>query len=160
MTEIWQTILTGFLILLGLAGSVLPILPGPPIAWAGLLIYGITTDFSEVTLTGVMVFGAFTALVVLFDMFAPVLGARGYKASRLSVVLSIIGVFAGIFILPPFGFIFGPLAGAYLGEYWTHRDEQKALKVAWGSFVGFLLGTAAKLVLVLAIAVYFVAALF
>ena len=159
MEQVGPIILTSFLILLGLAGSVLPILPGPPLAWAGLLVYGILTDFQEATVLAVVIFGLIAAISQVIDMFAPVLGAKGYKATRYGIVGAFLGALLGVFIAGPIGIALGPLIGAFTGEYIAHRDHERALKTAWGAFVGFLIGSFVKIIVVLANAVYFISIL-
>ena len=160
MEQAGQIILTSFLILLGLAGSFIPILPGPPLAWAGLLIYGILTDFQEASVLAVVIFGVITVISLAIDMLAPVLGAKGYKATRSGIIGAFLGALIGVFVAGPIGIALGPLVGAFVGEYIAHRNHERALKVAWGSFVGFLVGTLVKVVVVLAIAAYFISILF
>jgi len=159
MEQAGQIILTSFLILLGLAGSFLPILPGPPLAWAGLLVYGIFTDFQEATVLAIVIFGILTALTMVIDMLAPVLGAKGYKATRSGIIGALIGALIGVFVAGPIGIALGPLVGAFIGEYIAHRDHERALKAAWGAFVGFLVGSLIKVVVVLAMAAYFISIL-
>lgn len=157
---IWINIITIVLFIAGLAGSALPFLPGPPLSWAGLLLYGIYTDFAQVSLNWIIAFGVITAIILLIDAFAPVLGAKGYKASRFSILLSIIGMILGPFVLGPFGIVIGPFVGSFVGEMIVHRNQEKAFRVAWGSLVGFFAGTFLKMVIVLAMGTYLLIAIF
>lgn len=154
--EITLTIISGVLILLGIAGTILPFLPGPPLALAGLILYGFAVDFDQVSILVIVIFSILTGLTFLIDLFAPALGARGYKASRWGFLGAILGGFLGIFIFGPVGIILGPLIGGFIGEYISLRNTTQALKVATGAFIGFLVGTVIKLAIVFAIAGYFV----
>ncbi|MDP3741229.1 MAG: DUF456 domain-containing protein [bacterium] len=150
----WTTI-AGILVVLGVAGAILPFLPGPPLSLAGLLIYGFATGFEKMSVTVVIVFAALTLLTIILDVFAPAMGAKGHKASHHGVVGSIIGAFAGLFLLGPLGIILGPFIGGFLGEYLKRHDPQKAWHTAVGAFVGFLWGTLARFAVSLAMAIYF-----
>ena len=152
-------VLAAILILLGVIGAVLPFLPGPPLALAGLIIYGFATDFNKVSVTAVVVFSLLTVLVLVLDVAAPALGAKGYKASRAGVAGSFIGALVGIFALGPLGIIIGPFVGGFAGEIMTSPDAHRAWRTAWGAFVGFLVGTVVRLGLTFAMAGYFVYAL-
>lgn len=148
-----------FLIILGVLGAVLPFLPGPPLAFAGLLVYGIATHFTRVTVTGLIVFGILTVVILLLDIFAPALFARGSKASRLGIIGALLGTVIGMFAFPPLGIFLGPLLGAFIGEYLARSDVASASRTAWASFLGFLFNTILRLVITLAMAAYFVVAL-
>lgn len=150
----------GLLILIGVLGSVLPLLPGQPLSYAGLFLYAWYTNYEKITPTVLVVFGILTILTMLFDFIAPALGAKGYKASRLGVIGSALGAFLGIFVLGPLGIIIGPFVGGFLGEIISGRSHEHAFKSAWGSFVGFALGSLFKLAVVIGMFVYFIYSLF
>lgn len=152
-------ILAAILILLGIAGAVLPFLPGPPLALAGLIIYGFATDFSKVSITTVIIFTLLTILTLILDVAAPALGAKGYKASRWGIIGAFAGAILGMFVLGPLGIIIGPFVGGFVGEMIANPDSTRALRTAWGAFVGFLVGTVVRLGITFAMAGYFVYAL-
>lgn len=157
MNLILWGIISGLLILLGIAGTVLPFLPGVPIALAGLVLYGYVTGWHGVSVTAIIVFSALTLLTFLLDVFAPALGARGYKSTTYGVVGAIFGAIIGVMTLGPIGAFVGPFVGALLGELLVSRSTaDQALKSAWGAFVGFLVGTLFKLAVTLAMLAYFV----
>lgn len=156
MPSQWLAIfITSVLMFLAFLGAILPLVPGPPLAFAGLLLYGFWTHFRAVTITALIIFGALTLLTIIFDIFAPALAAKGYKASRYGVIGALVGAILGMFVLGPFGIILGPFVGGFLGEYLAKSDPSKAIRTAWGTFVGFLVGTIFKFIVTLAMVGYF-----
>jgi uncharacterized protein len=151
---------SGLLILVGALGAVLPILPGPPLSFAGLWLYGWWTGYEKITPTVLIVFGILTALTFVVDVFAPALGARGYKASKWGIWGSIIGAFAGIFVIGPLGIILGPLVGAFIGEMLHANSLHLATQTAIGSLIGFVIGSFFKIAVIMGMLAYFVYALF
>lgn len=139
-------LLVGLLfILLGIIGSFLPVLPGPLTSWIGLLIIHLTTTipinykFLSITL-GVAIF------IWLIDYIIPAIGTKKFGGTRYGVFGTIIGLLIGIFFMGPFGIIIGPFIGAYLGELIGNKNSNKALKAAFGSFIGFLTSTFIKFI--------------
>jgi len=149
-----------FLMLLGLLGVVLPLLPGVPLAWAGLLVYGLMTGFERVSVAAVVIFGLLMVATIALDLVAPMLGASRFRASRRGMAGVFLGFFIGIIFLGIPGIIIGPLAGAFLGELSAKRTPTRALKSALGALIGFLAGTLFKLTAVLMILGYFIVSLF
>lgn len=132
-------------ILLGFAGSVLPVLPGPPLSFIGLFLCALVRDFSPPltpTLIIIMLIG--TIVVTVVDYFIPLVGAKKYGTSKWGIYGSIGGMIVGAF-LSPFGMILGAFIGAVLVEWIISRKEKQALKAGWGIFIGSLLGTILKL---------------
>lgn len=138
-------VFSGLLISAGLVGALLPVVPGPLIGYAGLVImYFASRDpFSGKFL---LIYGLLTAVVMLLDYLIPAYGARLLRGSRYGVMGCSIGVVLGLFF-PPYGFIIGPLAGAFLGELLSGRSIKAALRSGAGSFAGFLAGTGLKVIL-------------
>src|SRR3989338_8087403 len=159
--DIAWTILSGLLILIGMAGTVLPLLPGPPVSLAGLILYGFVTDFEKVGITGIIVFSSLTLLTILFDIFGPALAAKGYKSTGYGVMGALLGAIFGVILLGPLGAFLGPFLGAFLGEILAPKAElHTALRTAWAAFVGIIIGTLFKLAVTLSMAAYFVISLF
>lgn len=129
----------------GILGGVLPVLPGPPLSYIGLLLLHFTEryQFSERFL---IIWAVITVLVYALDYVIPIWGTRRYGGSKRGVWGSIIGLIVGLFFFPPFGIIIGPFAGAVLGELSSGKDSGSALRSGFGSFVGFLAGTLLKLI--------------
>lgn len=140
-------ILGSLLVLIGFFGSILPVIPGPPISWAGLLLLKWTGYISDnqpgyQNVLWILLF--FVVLVTILDYVVPIMGTRKYGGSKRGVWGATLGVVVGLFFGPP-GIILGPFLGAYLGEISSGKKDREALKAAWGSFVGFLLGVGLKL---------------
>ncbi|PIF02393.1 MAG: hypothetical protein CR996_00495 [Draconibacterium sp.] len=136
----------GFLfIVAGLIGCLLPILPGPPLSYIGLLLLHFTKryDFSGRFL---IIWAIITIVVFLLDYFIPIWGTKKFGGSKRGIWGSIIGLIIGFFFFPPLGIILGPFIGAVIGEFSSGKDSASALKSGFGSFVGFLVGTVLKLV--------------
>lgn len=155
---IWIAIICGFVILLGTAGALLPILPGIPIALAAIWFYGFYTNFQTVSIFGAAIFSFLTLLTILLDVFAPALGAKGYKSSKWGVIGAILGGIFGIFIMGPIGALAGPLVGGFVGELLHAANAQQAMRAAMGAFIGMLIGSVFKLVVGISMFVYFVIA--
>jgi len=148
------------LMLTGLAGVVLPILPGMPLVWLGLFVYALVTGFETISVAAVVVFFVVMVLALALDFFAPMLGARKYRASRLGMFGAFVGFFVGLAVLNFWGIILGPFAGALIGELIVGRRPGLALNSAWGTFVGFVAGTLLRLVVVLAMIGFFITSFF
>ena len=137
-------ILGALLILAGLLGSFLPVLPGPPISYVGLLLLQLTST-PPFTVQFLIIWALIVIAIMLLDNVVPAWGARKYGGSPYGVWGSILGLIAGFFF-PPLGIIIGPIVGAFIGEMAGGKTSDQALKAAWGSFVGFLAGTLMKVI--------------
>ena len=160
MVTIALIIVCSVLMVVGLLGVVLPILPGIPLAWLGLFIYAIGTSFERISIATVIVFSILTVLALLLDFLAPMLGAKKYRASKLGVFGAFLGFTVGIFVLGFWGIILGPFIGALLGELIAGRRPRQALGSAFGTFLGFVAGTLFKIIVILVMAGFFIASLF
>ncbi len=134
------------LIIIGFLGSFLPVLPGPPLSWVGLLcLHFIDT----ITLNPWILWGSFVAMLIItiLDYIIPAQGTKRFGGSNYGVWGTNIGLIVGIFAPIPGGFILGPFVGAFIGEIIYNSDDiTRALKAAIGSFIGFLVGTFIKIV--------------
>lgn len=160
MTEILFALLGVFLMFLGLAGVFIPLLPGVPLAWAGLLLYAFATDFSVISLSVILIFLFLTLLVAGIDIIAPIIGAKKFDASKYGIIGATLGFIVGVFTLGPIGIIAGPFLGAFLGEYFSGKEVSRAGRSAFGTFIGFLTGSLIKLALILVMVGFLVASLF
>lgn len=137
-------------LLLGLAGVVLPLLPGSLLLFGGALLVAWADGFALVGWPTLTVVGLLAVAIWAVDWVAAALGAKATGASRWAVVGASLGLLAGLF-LGPVGFILGPAVGAVLLEYWQDPDFERALKAGAGTFVGFLLGSVVKVALAFAL---------
>jgi len=157
--NVWIWILAAVLVLAGLAGAVLPALPGVPLVFAGLLAAAWADDFARVGVLTLVVLGLLTLLSFVIDFAATLLGAKRVGATRLAIVGAALGTVAGVFLGIP-GLILGPFVGAVIGELLSHGEMQKAAKAGIATWMGLLFGTLAKLALVFTMLGVFAAAYF
>ncbi|MGJ8737787.1 DUF456 domain-containing protein [Zobellia laminariae] len=139
-------LILGFIFMLvGILGSFLPILPGPPISWVGLLLLHLTKAVPpDSWFLGIT---AALALVVFgLDYVIPAMGTKKFGGTKYGVIGTTLGLLVALFfpILGPFGIIVWPFVGALVGELLNKADGQTATKAAFGSFLGFLTGTFMK----------------
>lgn len=133
------------LMFLGVIGSFLPILPGPPISWLGLLLLYLTkaipNDWVFLGITFVI-----AIVVFVLDYIIPAIGTKKFGGSKAGVIGTTIGLIVALVfpILGVFGIILWPFVGALVGELLNKADQKTALKAAFGSFLGFLTGTFLK----------------
>jgi uncharacterized protein YqgC (DUF456 family) len=142
-------ILVGFLMLAGLLGSFLPALPGTPLIVLGALVYAFSTDFDAVGLPELLVLGGISILAYVLDYTAGALGAKKFGGSWWGAVGALLGAIAGFFF-GPLGLVLGPIVGALIGELVRSRHLRTSIRSAFGTIVGMLLGTVAKLSLAIA----------
>ena len=132
------------LVLVGIAGVILPALPGLPLVFAGMLLAAWAGDFQQIGWVTLVFLGLLTLLSVGVDFFATLVGAKRVGASKKALLGAVLGTFAGLFF-GPIGLFAGPFVGALLGELWHGREIGQAAKVGLGTWLGILLGTVLKL---------------
>jgi uncharacterized protein len=135
------------LIVAGVAGTVLPALPGPLFVLAGVVLAAWVDGFTRVGMAAVAIVAILAVLAWLLDYAAALLGARKVGASRQALIGAAVGTVAGLF-MGFIGVLFLPLVGAAIGEYLARRDERHAMKVGIATWLGILAGMAAKVVIV------------
>ncbi|NIO05411.1 MAG: DUF456 family protein [Proteobacteria bacterium] len=141
-------VILGILVsLIGLAGCILPAVPGPPLSFTALIILSFARGWEPFSLSFLIVMGILTACVTLLDYVVPAAGAKRYGASRLSVWGSIIGMLIGLLFFPPWGMIIGALLGVLTGELVVGRRGKEAFRASWGVVVGNLVAIGLKLAL-------------
>jgi uncharacterized protein YqgC (DUF456 family) len=146
------------LILTGVAGTVLPVLPGTALILAGMVLGAWIDGFTRV---GGFTMGVLTALAVLawvLDYVAGLMGAKRAGASKEALIGAAVGTVAGL-LMGLVGVLFMPLVGAAAGEYLARRDEQRAVKVGLATWLGILIGMVAKVGIAFVMIGVFVAAL-
>ncbi len=156
ITLLW--ILCAALILLGLAGTVLPLLPGTVLVWGGILVGAWIDDFSRVGTTTLVVVSVLAVLAWALDYVAGLMGAQKAGASKQALLGAAIGTVVGIF-MGLVGVLFMPLVGAAIGEYVALKDQNRAVKVGIATWFGIMVGLIAKVVLAFVMVGIFMAAL-
>lgn len=145
--DVVMWLLAAVLVLVGLAGSVLPALPGVPLVFAGLLVAAWAGEFARVSWPTLLLLGLLTLASFVIDFTATALGAKRVGATRLAIVGALIGTLAGVFLGLP-GLILGPFAGAVIGELLSHGQVEQATRAGLATWMGLIFGTLAKLALV------------
>jgi uncharacterized protein len=155
----WQIIVAVLLVVAGIAGTVLPMLPGVPLVFAGLLLVAWHSGFDQVSILTMVIIGAIAAMAWAVDFFASVVTAKKAGASKYALwgagIGALVGMMGGIA-----GLIVGPAIGAIIGELITHKNASKeattkATAVGIAAGLGFVLALAIKIVLVLAMLAVF-----
>jgi uncharacterized protein YqgC (DUF456 family) len=142
--EYFLLILGLILMLVGIIGSILPALPGPPVSWVGILLLyfcqGIETNYWLLGITLII-----AVVIGILDYIIPAKGTKYFGGSKYGIWGTNIGLVIGIFAPIPFGFLIGPFVGALVGELiYNSQEKGRAFKAATGSFIGFLAGTFMK----------------
>ena len=144
------------LVLAGLMGLVLPVIPGAPLIFAGLLLAAWAEDFAYVGVWTIVTLATMTLIILGVDLWATMFGAKKFGASKRSMLGAVIGAVIGIFLGLP-GVIFGPFIGAVAGEILAQKSLGQATRAGVGATIGLVLGAAIKLTLAIAMIGLFVA---
>lgn len=156
-TVLW--IVAVLLVIVGLVGTVLPVLPGATLVFGGLLLGAYVDGFNRVGVISLVILAILTALALAVDFVAAALGAKRVGASRHAIAGAAIGTLGGL----AFGFIgliLGPFVGATVGEFIAKQDFNQASKVGFGTWLGLALGAALKVAIVFTMIGVFVTAYF
>jgi uncharacterized protein YqgC (DUF456 family) len=146
--DIFLTILAAFFVILGIIGSFLPVLPGPLTGWIGLLIFHLTDVVPmNWTFLGLTLFVA--VAIWILDYIIPAIGTKRFGGSKAGMIGTSLGLIVGLLAPIPGGIIIGPFVGALIGELLNKSEFDKALKAAFGSFLGFLASTFIKFIVAL-----------
>lgn len=146
-------------ILAGIAGCLIPAIPGVPLNYAGIILLHFTskvqfnTDF-------LLIWALVVVVVQILDYYVPIWGTKKFGGGKKGAWGSALGVIAGIFIFPPWGIIIFPFVGAVVGELFDNKESSVAIKAGFGAFLGFVAGTLMKLVVALILSFYFFKELF
>ncbi|PKB43139.1 MULTISPECIES: DUF456 domain-containing protein [Cellulophaga] len=136
----------GFILMLtGIIGSFLPVLPGPPISWLGLLVLYLTKAIpNDWLFLGITL--AVALIVFALDYIIPAIGTKKFGGTKAGMIGTTVGLLVAIFfpVLGIFGIVVWPFVGALVGELLNKADQKTAFKAAFGSFIGFLTGTFLK----------------
>ncbi|NLI71504.1 MAG: DUF456 family protein [Bacteroidales bacterium] len=137
-------ILAFICIVVGIIGSILPVLPGVPLSYIGILLLHFT-DKIQFSTQFLIFWAAMVIIVQLLDYYVPIWGTKKFGGSKRGIWGCAIGMVVGIF-LGPWGIILGPFVGAIAGELSSGKQTQAAIKAGFGSFMGFILGIVSKLI--------------
>ncbi|HEY5688252.1 MAG TPA: DUF456 domain-containing protein [Yeosuana sp.] len=143
--DILLVIISALFIVVGLFGSVLPIIPGPPLSWLGLLILHLTKAV-QMSSSLLVITGIIATIIFIMDYMIPAMGAKKFGGSRSGMIGTTIGLVVGLLSPIPGGIIIGPFLGAFIGEMLNKNNSKTAFKAAIGSFIGFLASTFIKFI--------------
>ncbi len=145
------------LMILGIAGCLLPVLPGPPLTYLGLVVLHFTR-FADISKNLFIILGIVAVVVTVIDYVVPIWGTKQFGGSKYGMRGATVGLIIGLFLGPP-GIIIGPFIGAVVGELIFRDEIRYALKAGFGSLLGFLTGVGLKLAAALLMTFYFIRAL-
>ncbi len=157
--EIIWIILAGLCIVGGLIGAFLPIIPGLPFSYLGLLILHFS-GVATFTTPFLIIWAIVIVAILVVENAIPAYTSKKFGGSNYGSTGSLIGMILGMLFFPPLGFFLGTLIGAFVGEYIYKQDFNVAVKSAWGSFIGFLTGTMIKAIVAAMFALMFFKAVF
>ena len=143
------------LIILGIIGSIIPVMPGPVLSFAGIVLLFFAKGSGTISIWPLVIFGASLALIILAEYLSPLLGAKLAGSSRKGMYGAVLGAIIGIFFLPPMGIFIGALAGAILGEYCTRKNLMESLKAGMGIILAGVVILTAQIVYSVAAAIYY-----
>ena len=138
-------------LIIGMAGTIVPLLPGIPFMFLAIFIYGFIDNWQVINSWFVMSIGIITAISMFIDYYSGVWGAKRYGASRAGTWGAILGGIFAIFIMGPLGLFLGPLIGVLIGELLSGKSIDKAMNSGLGTFVGVLGGTVVRVFIALVI---------
>lgn len=154
MSDYILLILGIIFMIIGIIGCLVPVLPGPPLSFLGLISLHLTR-FGQFTTSELITLGIITVAVTVLDYFVPVWGTKRFGGSKYGTRGATVGLIIGLF-LGPLGIIIGPFIGAFVGEMIFRDDLSYAFKAGFGSLLGFLTGIGLKLAASFAMTFYFV----
>ena len=129
-------VIGGILVIAGIVGCVMPVLPGPPISYISLILLSLAYKWKAYSTNFLLIMGIITVAVTVLDFILPIYLPKRYGASKFGIWGSILGMIVGMIIFPPFGLIIGTFLGAVLGELAFNKDKRASLKAALGVFIG------------------------
>lgn len=151
----WLMLFMGALLCLaGIIGSFLPVIPGPPLSFVAILLLHFSGTENRVSYTLLAILLLFTIIITMLDYVIPIWGTKKFGGTKYGIWGSTIGLIVGLFF-GPIGIVLGPFLGALIGEMYAGSDSSSALRSAWGSLLGFLVGTGLKLLFTLSVATIF-----
>ena len=154
-------VILGFaLLIIGIIGAIVPVLPGPPLSFIGMLLVQ-WSGFGSFSPSFIIIWAGIVVVITILDFVLPSFMTKRFGGSRAARVGSFLGLLVGLFLFPPWGMIIGPFLGAYTGELLSNQaNGVKAFKVALGAFFAFIVGSGAKLVVGVLLLFYALRAVF
>ncbi len=143
------------LMIIGFVGCVIPVIPGPPLSFIGLLLLHFS-KYAEFSFEFLLLFGSIAVIVTVLDYIVPIWGTKKFGGSKAGMWGAAIGLVIGIFVLPPLGLIVGPFAGAVIGESINGKNAADSFRAGLGSVLGLMMGVGLKLAASLVMTFYFV----
>lgn len=156
MTDLVILIAAVLVMLPGLLGVIIPVLPGVPYMWLVAVIYAFATNFAFITGREIGILALIAAVTLVVDYSAGLLGARFGGASRRSTLYGFVGLLLGLVILPPLGSFIGLFVGTVIGELTQLKTKEEALRAGSASLLGAAVGVAINLALAIAFIVTFI----
>lgn len=156
--DIALVIIGAVLHLVGIAGCILPVIPGPIISYLGLLAIHFTR-YADYSIEFLVLMGVVAIGVQVLDTIVPIWGTKKYGGSKAGIWGATIGLVVGLFFFPPFGIIIGPFIGAVAVELARGTDQRNSFRAGWGAVVGFMVGIGFKLIASFVMAFYFIRSL-
>jgi len=135
--------LAAVLMLVGVAGTFLPALPGVPLTFAGMFLFAYAGDFEKIGGWTLALLAVLAVLAMALDFIAGLIGTKGAGASKWAMLGAALGTLVGIFFGLP-GLVLGPFIGAVAGELIANKDFHQATKAGLGAWIGLIVGMAAK----------------
>lgn len=153
ITAAWIGIVLLFII--SFAGLIFPIIPSIVFLWGGFLLYHFGINHEELSVVFWLAMAAFTILIIVADILANSYFVKKYGGSKWGERVAALAVIAGSFVFPPFGILLVPFAAVVVTELLIQKDAQKALTIGFATFIGFLSGTIAKLIIQVIMVIWF-----
>lgn len=144
MVQLFEALSVGFvifLLLLGLVGTLIPIIPGVLLMWVIVFVYALVDGFTAVSTTSVVIISLIAIVTGTSDIWLTLFGTKKGGASVKSMLIGTVGAVVGSFIFPIVGTIAGYIGGLLLGEYWQHGDWEIAKKAGLGGLAGWGIAT-------------------
>lgn len=156
MNQTLAIVVAALFMLGGLAGTILPALPGVPLIWLGMLLYGLLTGFEQITATFLILQALLTASVMGIDYLATAIGSKYFGGSKAAIWGAIAGSILGLIFLSLPGLLIGPFIGAAAAEMLFTRKPRQALRAGLGATIGTLGGIPIKLAIEVAMIIWFI----
>ncbi|MDH7478987.1 MAG: DUF456 family protein [Syntrophomonadaceae bacterium] len=151
----WYLLLTLIIMLIGMAGTFLPVLPGIPVIFLAMLAFDWVNRFSVLGAHFLLAMFVLAVFSMVAEYFSGVFGAQRYGASKLGKAGALIGGLLGIVLMGPAGIVLGPLAGVLMGELLSGKGMPEAVRSGWGVLLGLIAGTAVKSIIAITMIVLF-----